>query len=89
LFDDIIKQAPKDAQWRIAEYVKSATEEETVERLQRLYGVKDAREMASHLTQYECGQRYPVDDKLIKDYKLFWEVVDSETEKHRIIGGTE
>lgn len=86
MFDDIIKHASKDAQWRINEYVQCAMEEETLEDLPSKYGVKDFKEMASHLVQYECGQRYPAEDKLIKDYKLFWEVVDAETEKHKVGG---
>lgn len=89
MFDDIIKHAPKDAQRRINEYVQYAMEEETLEDLPSKYGVKDFKEMTSHLVQYECGQRYPDEDQLIKDYKLFWEVVDTETEKHRVIGGAE
>ena len=77
MFDDIIKHAPKDAQQRIKEYVRCAMEEEAPEGLRNKYGVKDFEEMTSHLVEYECGTPYIFEDKLIRDYRAFWRLMDA------------
>ena len=77
MYEDIVKHAPADARQRIQMYVECVEEEEDPAELPEKYGVKDIQELVQHLVEYECGTRYDRStDKLIADYKLFWETLD-------------
>lgn len=77
MYEDIVAKAPsKRAQQRIRIYAECVESEETPESLLKLYEVKDLKELVQHLVEYECGSPYEVDDRLTKDYRLFWRTMN-------------
>jgi len=87
MYEDIVKHAPAAARQRIQIYAESVEEVEDPAELLEKYGVKDLKELVQHLVEYESGTPYDVGtDKLIPDYKLFWEMLDKVygTEKNAV-----
>jgi hypothetical protein len=74
-FQALIKHLSADAQKRILVYAECVEEEETPESLAEMYDVKDVTELVNHLAEFESGTAYLVEDKLIRDYRLFWSVM--------------
>lgn len=74
-FKDIVKHLPQDAQKRIIVYAECVEEEENLDDLPEVYNVKDITELVRHLTEYEGGTPYLDEDRLIRDYRLFWSVM--------------
>lgn len=75
MYDDIVAHLPTKARKRVLIYAESVEEAHDTAELPEYYNVTGVRELVQHLAEYESGTAYPHDDKLIADYKLFWNVL--------------
>jgi len=86
MYEDIIKYAPKEAQERIRLFAETVEQSDSTSSFQKLYKVRDMRELINHLVEYECGTPYLLEDPLISSYRAFWNSM-AKTDWNPLTGG--